>query len=328
MKYQNLLVTHSDLDGILSPILVDYFELPFDKVVSFDYGFEEEQELISIIRDSQNIVVADISLTPALHDELLDEGRSVQVFDHHDGTKWIAEKPNCVWDDKRSGGKIFFEEYVLPRIGRYRPIVRELVELVDVYDRWDLESPLRPLSEDLQRVFVKYGNWGLDDNLARHDRFISAMIKKFQKQDKFSWNSTELMYIREAKESEERAYKDALAMLKVRIDNKGRRFGVFSAWGKISMTCHRMLNVDNMDLDYLVCAQTFHNKWGVMSFRSREGKFDLTELAGVNGHKPSAGASLSPEDAQRFMVENLCFRYKSDLKSDNEPIIEPILEIF
>jgi oligoribonuclease NrnB/cAMP/cGMP phosphodiesterase (DHH superfamily) len=322
MKYENLLVTHSDLDGIASPILVNYFELPFDKIVSYDYGFEEEQKLISIIRDSQNIVVADISLTPALHDELLASGHSVQVFDHHEGTKWIAEKPNCVWDDKRSGAKIFFEEYILPRVSRYKPVVREFVELVSVYDRWDLESPLRLMSEDLQRAFVKYGNWGLDDNLARHDRFISAMVKKFQKQDKFSWNQTELMYIKEAKASEENAYQEAMSTIKTRWDNKDRKFGVFSAWGKISMTCHRILNIDKSDFVYLVCAQTFHNKWGTMSLRSREGEFDLTELAGVNGHKPSAGATLTPEDAQRFMREDLCFRYKAELKSESDPIIE------
>jgi oligoribonuclease NrnB/cAMP/cGMP phosphodiesterase (DHH superfamily) len=324
----NLLISHEDLDGIAPIILVSYFDLPFDKVISTNYGFEEEREAISLIRDSKNIVVADISLTPALHDELLASGHSVRVFDHHDGTRWIAEKPNCVWDDKRSGAKIFFEEYVLPRVGRYKPIVREFVELVDIYDRWALESPLRPMSEDLQRVFVKYGNWGLEDNLARHDRFIAAMVKKFQKQDRFSWNPTELMYIKEAKVSEDKAYNEALAMLKIRRDNKGRRFGIFSAWGKISMTCHRMLNVDNMDLHYLVCAQTFHNKWGTMSLRAREGQFDLTELAGVNEHKASAGATLSPEDARRFLAEDLCFRYKSEFKGDDEPIIEPVVEIF
>jgi oligoribonuclease NrnB/cAMP/cGMP phosphodiesterase (DHH superfamily) len=328
MKYENLLVTHSDCDGIASPVLVDTFNLPFDKIVSFDYGFEEERELIDIIRNSKNIVVADISLTPALHNELLASGHSVRVFDHHDGTKWIAEKPGCVWDNKRSGAKIFFDEYVKPIVGRYKSSVREFIDLVDVYDRWDLESPLRPMSEDLQRVFVKYGNWGLDDNLARHDRFIAAMRKKLVSQDRFSWNPTELMYIQEAKSSEEKAYQEAMSMLQTRWDNKGRKFGVFSAWGKISMTCHRILNVDKSDFVYLVCAQIFKNKWGAMSLRSREGEFDLTELAGVNGHKPSAGAVLTPEDAQRFMNGNLCFRYKADLQSENEPIIEKCYDIF
>jgi oligoribonuclease NrnB/cAMP/cGMP phosphodiesterase (DHH superfamily) len=323
MKYENLLVTHSDCDGIASPVLVDTFNLPFDKIVSFDYGFEEEQNLIGIIRDSKNIVVADISLTQALHDELLEAGHSVRVFDHHDGTRWIAEKPGCVWDDKRSGAKIFFDEYVMPIVGRYRPSVREFIDLVDVYDRWDLESPLRPMSEDLQRVFVKYGNWGLDDNLARHDRFIAAMRKKLTSQDHFAWNPTELMYIKEAKVSEDKAYNEALAMLQIRRDNKGKRFGVYSAWGKISMVCHRMLNIDKMDVSYIVCVQTFHGKLGQVSFRSREGEFNLLELAGVDGHKASAGASLSPEEIKRFLQENMCFKYKGNLKiNDDSSIIE------
>jgi oligoribonuclease NrnB/cAMP/cGMP phosphodiesterase (DHH superfamily) len=206
--------------------------------------------------------------------------------------------------------------------------VREFVELVDVYDRWDLESPLRPMSEDLQRVFVKYGHWGLDDNLARHDRFISAMTKKFQKQDKFSWNPTELMYIREAKVSENKAYQEAMAILQTRWDNKGRKFGVLAMWGKISMVCHRILNMDKQDFVYLVVAQTFHNKYGAISFRSRENEFDLTQLAGVEGHKASAGAMLTPEDAHRFLEENLCFRYKEDLKSKDDSIIENCFDLF
>jgi oligoribonuclease NrnB/cAMP/cGMP phosphodiesterase (DHH superfamily) len=328
MYYNNVLLSHTDCDGLGSIILAQHFDLSFDKIVSYDYGFEDEAATVQILYDSDNIVVADLALTPALHDDLLQKGKTVQVFDHHETSQWTAERQGCVWDNKRSGTKIFFDEYVKPRIGRYRPVVREFVDLVDVYDRWDLASPLRPMSEDLQRVFVKYGNWDLDDALVRHDRYIMAMLRKLQKDEHFGWNNVELMYIRDAKASEDKAYNDALAMLQIRMDNKGRRFGVFSAWGKISMTCHRMLNVDNMDVDYLVVAQTFHGKWGTMSLRSREGKFDLMELAGVAGHKASAGATLTPENAQKFMRERLCFRYKSDIKNEDEPVIESIIDIF
>jgi oligoribonuclease NrnB/cAMP/cGMP phosphodiesterase (DHH superfamily) len=328
MHYDNILLSHTDADGMGSVILAQHFDLSFDKIVCYDYGFEDEAGAVQALYDSDSIVVADLVLTPELYDRLLAQGKTVQIFDHHETSQWIAEKPGCVWDGKRSGTKIFFDEYVKPRIGRYRPVVREFVDLVDVYDRWDLESPLRPMSEDLQRVFVKYGNWDLDNALDRHDRYITAMLRKLQNDGYFGWNNVELMYIRDAKVSEDKAYDGALAMLQIRKDNHGRRFGVYSAWGKISMTCHRMLNVDNMDVEYLVCAQKFHNKWGAMSFRSREGEFDLMELAGVAGHKASAGATLTPEDAQRFMREDLCFRYKSDLKEEDEPIIESGREIF
>jgi oligoribonuclease NrnB/cAMP/cGMP phosphodiesterase (DHH superfamily) len=326
--YKNTLISHTDADGLGSVILAQYFGIPFDKIICYDYGFEDEAAAVQVLYDSENIVVADLALTSALHDDLLLKGKIVQVFDHHETSQWITEKPGCVWDSKRCGTKIFFDEYIKPRVRRYKPIVCEFVDLVDIYDRWDLESPLRPMSEDLQRVFVKYGNWSLDDALVRHDRYITAMLRKLQNDVHFIWNNVELMYIRDAKVSEDKAYEEALSMLQIRRDNKGYRFGVFSAWGKISMTCHRMLNVDNMNLDYLVVAQTFHGKWGTMSFRSREGKFNVLDLAGVAGHKASAGASLSPEDAQRFTRENLCFRYKLDLKNNDEPVIEPAIEIF
>jgi len=325
MPYKNTLLSHTDADGLGSIILAHYFNLPFDKIVSYDYGFEDEEASVQVLRDSDNIIVADLALTPALHDELLEKGKSVRVYDHHETSQWISKKPDCVWDGKRSGTKIFFDEYVKPLVGRYKPVVREFVDLVDVYDRWDLASPLRPMSEDLQRVFVKYGDWSLEDALIRHDRYITAMVRKLQKDDHFSWNNVERMYIHDAKVSEDKAYEEALAMLQVRRDNKGRKFGICSLWGKISMVCHRMLNVDNMDMDYIVVAQAFQGKWGTMSLRSREGQFNLIELAGVAGHKASAGANLTPENAKRFLQENLCFRYKEDLKSDDDLIIEECL---
>jgi len=323
--YKNTLLSHTDLDGLSVAVLAQYFSLDFDKSVCYDYGFEDESDAVQVLYDSENVIVADLSLSQTLYDDLLAKGKKIRIFDHHETSQWIIERPGCCWDNKRCGTKIFFDEYVKPRIGRYKPMVRDFVDLVDVYDRWDLSSPLRAMSEDLQRVFVKYGNWEISDAQIRHDRFISAMLRKFQKDTNFGWNNVEFMYIRDAKLSGDKAYAEALAMLQIRKDNKGRRFGVFSAWGKISMTCHRMLNVDNMDVDYLVCAQTFHNKLGTMSFRSREGKFDLMELAGVAGHKASAGATLTPEDVQRFLRENLCFRYKLDIKSEDDPIIEGVL---
>jgi oligoribonuclease NrnB/cAMP/cGMP phosphodiesterase (DHH superfamily) len=318
------------LDGIANAILAQYFNLPFDKTVSYDYDFFDDPDKLQVFFDSDNIVFSDISPTLDFYNRLISMGKTVRIFDHHESSLWIKDKPSCIHDSSRSGTKIFFEEYVLrlSQVARIRAVVREFVEMVSVYDLWQIDSYMRPASEDLQRVFVKMGNWDFEDNLLRHDRFIASILRHLQNDGHFSWNSVELMHIRNAKVSEDKAYNEALAMLQIRMDNHGRRFGVISLWGKISMTCHRMLNVDNIDIDDLVVAQTFHNKLGTISLRSREGKFDLMELAGVNGHKASAGATLSPEDVKRFMLDSLCFRYKSDLKKEDEPIIESVLEIF
>jgi hypothetical protein len=88
-----------------------------------------------------------------------------------------------------------------------------------------------------------------------------------------------------------------------------------------------MLNIDKMDVSYIVCIQTFRGKLGQVSFRSREGEFNLLELAGVEGHKASAGASLPTEEINRFLQENMCFRYKENLKANNDfSIIEECKE--
>jgi oligoribonuclease NrnB/cAMP/cGMP phosphodiesterase (DHH superfamily) len=317
------------LDGISNEILAQFFDLNFDKTVSYDYEFFDDPIKVKIFFDADNIVFSDISPNQELYNNLISSGKTIRIFDHHDSSAWIKDKHGCVHDSNRSGTKIFFEEYVLPvsNVGRFRSVIREFVELVSVYDLWQLDSPLRLMSEGLQRVFVKYGNWGLDDNLDRHDRFISAMIKKLQKQEHFAWNPTELMYIQEAKASEEKAYQEAMSMLQTRWDNKGRKFGVAALWGKISLVCSRILSTDKRNFAYLVVLQRFKNKWGNVSLRSREGDFDLTKLAGVEGHKASAGAILTPEDAQRFINENLCFRYKTDLQSESDAIIEKCYEI-
>jgi len=322
VKYKNILLFHTDLDGFGIYVLAQYFELPFDKFLSYDYGFEEEKDVVQILCDSENIVVADLTLTQALYDELVGKGKSVQIFDHHETSQWVTGKPGCCWDNKRCGTKLFFDEYIKPRVGRYKPVVREFVDLIDVYDRWDLSSPLRPMSEDLQRVFVKYGDWSINNPLVRHDRYITAMLRKLDNTEHFGWNNVELMYIQKAKESEEKAYQEAIATLQIRKDNKGRKFAVTSMWGKISMVCHRILNIDKVDIDYIVVAQRFHDTWGKISFRSREDGFNLIELAGVSGHKASAGAALSPDDARRFLNENLCFKYKNDLITEIDSIIE------
>lgn len=319
-----VLIFHTDLDGIAVGILAEFFKLPFDCKMSLDYGFEEVKNTVTRIRAADEIVMADLSMPQEMYEELVAEGKRVLIFDHHETSTWLNGKNGCVWDDKRSGTCIFFDEYVKPCVGRFVPCVGEFVRLVDIYDRWVLDSPLRAMSEDLQRVFVNMGEWQIDDAIERHVRFIKAMLQKFDAGGHFVWNAVELMHIRHAKESEDRAYQQAKDILQIRTDTHGRKFGVFSAWGKISMTCHRFLNIDKLDVDYLVCAQTFHDKWGIMSLRSREGEFDLLTLAGVAGHHVAAGAQLTSEEAHRFIDENMCLVYRDDAKDGDVACIAKV----
>jgi hypothetical protein len=67
-QYSNILCIHSDLDGISSEILSQYFNLPFDKTVSYDYDYFNDPEKLRIFFDADNIVFSDISPNQYLYD--------------------------------------------------------------------------------------------------------------------------------------------------------------------------------------------------------------------------------------------------------------------
>ena len=228
-----ILISHRDLDGIGVIVLRDYFNLPFDAVSSWDYGFIEIPECKKIIDAADEIIMADLSIPEESYDELIKAGKHIEIYDHHDTASWLDKKQGSIHDESRCGTKIFFEEYVLPRVGRYKPIVKQFVDLVDIYDRWELESPLRKESENLQRVWTAYANWNCPDNIMQHDRFITQMCKKFDSMPNFAWNITEQSYIDTALQKEETSYQQALNIIQDRVDNQGKVFGIWRAWGRI-----------------------------------------------------------------------------------------------
>lgn len=314
-----ILISHRDLDGIGVIVLRDFFNLPFDAVYSWDYGFIDLPECKKIIDAADEIIMADLSIPEESYDELIKAGKHIEIYDHHDTASWLDKKQGFIHDESRCGTKIFFEEYVLPRVGRYKPIVKQFVDLVDIYDRWELESPLRKESENLQRVWTAYANWNCPDNIMQHDRFITQMCRKFTSQTEFSWNITEQSYIDTAIQKEETSYQQALNMIKDRTDNRGKKFGIWKAWGRISITASRILR-EREGYDYLICLQDSPDNWGKVSVRCLEEVFDVTQLASVGGHKAAGGTTLSSEDAFALWEKDMCFKYADEWKEDESPI--------
>lgn len=314
-----ILISHRDLDGIGVIVLRDFFNLPFDAVYSWDYGFIDLPECKKIIDAADEIIMADLSIPEESYDELIKAGKHIEIYDHHDTASWLDKKQGSIHDESRCGTKIFFEEYVLPRVGRYKPIVKQFVDLVDIYDRWELESPLRKESENLQRVWTAYANWNCPDNIMQHDRFITQMCRKFTSQTEFSWNITEQSYIDTAIQKEETSYQQALNMIKDRTDNRGKKFGIWKAWGRISITASRILR-KREGYDYLICLQDSPDNWGKVSVRCLEEVFDVTQLASVGGHKAAGGTTLSSEDAFALWEKDMCFKYADEWKEDESPI--------
>jgi oligoribonuclease NrnB/cAMP/cGMP phosphodiesterase (DHH superfamily) len=317
-----ILVSHVDLDG-LGPVLLEILyrkQLGFDKVMNLDYGWEENLETILELSKYHEVVFADMSCSLLQYEWWQTTGMVVRAFDHHETAKPLIGKPDCVIDMERCGTKIFFDEFVKPRIARYRPIVDDFIDLVNVYDLWKLESPLWEKALNLNRVMYKYACWNANEFKYKHDRFITSILRKLENDTEFTFTPTELRYIEESKAKEEDAFKRAKETLRIRHDHWGRRFGVFLAWGKISISASRLLYETDKGLDYVIAVQDYRNELGKLSIRSRRGGgFYCTDLGAFNGHIEASGCTVTPEQAKAFYDnDSLCFKYKREMKDEND----------
>jgi oligoribonuclease NrnB/cAMP/cGMP phosphodiesterase (DHH superfamily) len=317
-----ILVSHIDLDG-LGPVVMEMLyrkQLGFDGVINFDYGWEEDMSLVGKLSQYNEVVFADMSLSKMQYDWWETTGVKTQVFDHHETAKPLIGLPGCVIDTERCGTKIFWDEYVKPRIGRYRPIVDDFVDLINTYDLWQLDSPLWEKALDLNRVMYKYACWNAERFCDKHDRFITSILRKLGNDREFTFTPTELRYIDESRAKEEDAFKRARDTLKIRHDHWGRKFGVFLAWGKISITASRLLYEGDTDFDYVIAVQDYRDEFGKLSIRSRRGgDFLCTDLGIFNGHVEASGCSVTPEQAKIFYEDDrLCFKYKREMKNEND----------
>jgi oligoribonuclease NrnB/cAMP/cGMP phosphodiesterase (DHH superfamily) len=317
-----VLVSHVDLDGI-GPILMEILyrkHLGFDRIINLDYGWEEDLEMVGELSKYKEVVFADMSCSLMQYDWWKVTEMIVRVFDHHETAKPLIGRPDCVIDMERCGTKIFWDEYVRPRIGRYRPIVDDFVDLVNTYDLWQIESPLWEKALDLNRVMYKYACWNADQFYNKHDRFITSLLRKLENDKEFTFTPTELRYIEESKAKEEDAFKRAKNTLKIRHDHWGRKFGVFLAWGKISITASRLLYESNENFDYVVAVQDYRDELGKLSIRSRRGSdFYCTDLGAFNGHVEASGCTITPEQARMFYEDDLlCFKYKREMKNEGD----------
>jgi oligoribonuclease NrnB/cAMP/cGMP phosphodiesterase (DHH superfamily) len=317
-----ILVSHVDLDGLGPVILETLFhnQLGFDVIMNIDYGWEEDLGMIGELSKYSEVVFADMGVSEMQYDWWKTTEMKVAVFDHHETSKPLIGKPDCVIDMERCGTKIFFEEYVKPRIGRYRPILNEFIDLVDAYDLWKLDNPLWQKALDLNRVMYKYACWNAADFTNKHCRFINSLLRKLENDRVFSFTPTELRYIEESKVKEEDAFLRAKKTLKIRKDHWGRKFGVFLAWGKISITASRLLYEDDGGFDYVVAVQDYRDEFGKLSIRSRRGgDFYCTDLGVFNGHIEASGCTITPEQAKAFYEnDSLCFKYKREMKDEND----------
>lgn len=322
-----ILISHTDLDGTGSIVLAEYFQskFPFEDILVKDYGFEEEIKGMNYIGEFDEIIIADLTLPEEKIKPWIEAGKDVRIFDHHAETSWINNYPNCVWDENRCGTKIFWEEYLRPNVGRYKPIVDHFVEIVDTYDQWKEGSDLWEEAKNLNNILYGIKNYGALTLYEQTSPFWELMHKKFDKLKEWRWTFKEEKILEKAHKREEEMYEKGMSHISIRKDSEGHIFGVIMIGSKISITASRILT--ELDyLDYLIIINTYGGVTGKLSFRSRRG-FNCNTISVAKGHDEAAGATVSPEQAKRFWEnENLSFTYNKEYEESEEIFNEIIFD--
>ena len=304
-----IFVTHTDLDGISSVVLNEFFGIHVNQYVFMDYErlYDKEENLLPWwepykLDFNDSIVIADLSVHPSFYNWISTSFKDFKIFDHHQKSLDVKGKPNCYVDEGRSGTKLYYD-YLMENEAhkiRTRPIVESYSALVDVYDRWDKTSTLWPQAEELNRVFWQSLLYYKKDD-SKYESYIRFQSRKFLSTlDNSSYYFTDYEHnlIQKDIEKEEKEYELALKNLVLRTDEKGIKYLMWHGATKISACCSRLLGAFP-EVKYVINVNTYSGKNvrqvnGKLSVRSRTPEeFDVTTLNGINGHLSAGGGSFS-----------------------------------
>ena len=301
---------HSDLDGWGSFLAVEYLKIPYDTMMICNYGdFNLESNRKKLFQYDE-ILVSDFSLPTKLVLELLESGKKVTILDHHDyenneenkGLDDIKhENYIIVHDQTRSGTKITFDYF--KGNSRHKKIVSDLINLIDVYDLWKLDSPLREESENLNRLFYGSLDWNNDN---KYESFTKDILFRFQTFNTWEWTESDKEKINRAKKIEQDELKKAKMFAKQYIDEKGFPYLITIAPKKISFIASELLK-EYPNVSYVAIINTYKDSWEKISLRSKE-DFDVTLIC--NGHKQAGGMETNREDSMKLFKGTEVFKHK------------------
>lgn len=313
---ENFLYTHIDTDGISCAIVAFLFGLIKEpsQVALLDYKDIEDEDgnvTIPLFEVTGKVYYTDLHIDNAVYTYLTEHYGidNVLFFDHHSGSMDFDGYPNVYVDTERCGTKLLFDHL---RKGKRVPAIwDDYVTLVDVYDRWLTDHPMREQSEDLNRVLFSMANYRSSTTYQKYEQFINYQLAKLREgtyRRTFPFTDFERHAIELAREKEDREYHYAIANAQERVDSAGHSFMLWHGASKISYVCNRMLT-EYPHLSYVVAVNTWNPAYnkreinGKLSVRSpNTGDFDCTELCGIEGHTHAAGGQFDPQFVKSFLL--------------------------
>ena len=303
---KDLLITHTDMDGISPIILMNLTGKKFEyKSIEIKEVEETLGELLTTdLNAYENIYIVDLSVPEAIYEKLKDYN-NVKVFDHHETHLYANKYPFATVKVEAFGhltcGTELFYNYLKGLYNKLdTPLINDYVQIVRECDTWDWVN--RDFASKVGSLPYVYGK----------KEFIKSITKRLKKdKDKFELTAFEKRYTKIQAEELDRylKYKEK-SMVRYIINNQ--KVGVVFAENHRSELGNYLSEV-YPELDMIILI----NNCEKISYRTVRDDIKcnkFAEIYGGGGHAKASGSPMSDED--RFQI--LKYYFKDVKRLENE----------
>jgi oligoribonuclease NrnB/cAMP/cGMP phosphodiesterase (DHH superfamily) len=284
-----IMLTHNDLDGVGSPVVLQYIASLTEDIVKDIYytnNGDVETTIDKIIEkngtDGYKLLICDHSPLKWYYDKMIEKKIDFMIFDHHKSSE-VQGLDNVVFDTKQCATMLFFNH-----IGKHS-FYNELIDFVyhvNDYDMWIHESTH---SKRLNELL--------------YETSIFEFVDRFSAIAHPGFTDTEELIVSTAEKKRNRYIDRAERTVVLHTDHEKNRFGVVYAEQHQSQLGHEL--IDRLGIDYIFMVNVQGTK---VSLRSA-GLVDVAEVAkhfgtlmGSNfgGHKAASGFGFSMSDLPKL----------------------------
>lgn len=315
-EFKKCLIVHNGIDGIAAATLAaaDNYEGDIYAVGS------ECIDIKKMIDPYDFVTIVDMALKEK--DMKYASNRCILfIYDHHVRNSYVTKYENCIIDTRSCASKLYYENKHQTIYGTNKTM-EEFIALVNVFDRWQFDSPLFEESVKLFYLFQRLTRDGPRGGMiyskgnllpSRFQGFISSMSIKFMLES-LAYTVDEKIMIDECIQRFRHDYIVTLQHLQFRLDERGRIFIFCAAIGNISLICNELLN-KHKDAEYVVVHHETIKGFTRFSARSRGVDVDMNELEGFEGHPAAAGCFIEEAVAREIIRDRT--RYFKTIKFTN-----------
>lgn len=291
---KNLLITHTDLDGISPIILMNLTEEEFTyKSIEINEVEETFNELIeNDLTKYENVYVTDLTIPESIYEKINELNlTNIKVFDHHE-THLYANKENyteikCELNGRPTCGTELFYEY-LKTIHKEldKNIIKEYVELVRQLDTYTFINDIPKQLDLLKDTFGKL-------------EFIKTITKRLKKdKEEFTFTTFEKRFLKLRQNEVERYLQKMEKKMKLYEINNKKCGVVFAETNKSALGNYLSNKYPELDLIILIDASSR------ISYRTSRDDVRVNDFASIytgGGHPKASGSKFDDQDREKIV---------------------------